>query len=61
MEQEYLKEKANCLRNEMNHLWGAIFITAGGAVGFTIIEHRTILITIYIILGIFLSIIFLND
>lgn len=38
MNDNYLREKANCLRNEMKHLWGAMFITGGGAIGFAVIE-----------------------
>ncbi len=41
MSDNYLREKANCLRNEMNHLWGAMFITGGGAIGFSIVEEKT--------------------
>lgn len=40
MDTSYLREKANCLRNEMNHIWGAIFIMGGGAIGFSIIAEK---------------------
>lgn len=40
MDTDYLKEKANCLRNEMNHLWTGMFITSGGAVGFLILQEK---------------------
>lgn len=60
MSKSYLKEKASCLRNEMNHLWGAIFIMGGGAIGFSIVEEKTILIYLYIIAGFFWAIVLFN-
>ena len=60
MDTSYLREKANCLRNEMNHIWGAIFIMGGGAIGFSIIAEKTLLIYFYIIAGFFLTIVFFN-
>ena len=60
MERDYLKEKANCLRNEMNHLWGAVFVTGGGSVGFSLISGKTLLSSMYLYLGILFSLIFLN-
>lgn len=56
MDTDYLKEKANCLRNEMSHLWTGTFITCGGAVGFSVFEQKSFLISLYIIIGIFLTI-----
>ena len=61
MEENYLKEKANCLRNEMNHIWGAIFIMGGGALGFSIVEEKSTLIYFYIIAGFFWALIFFNS
>lgn len=60
MEESYLKEKTNCLRNEMNHLWTGTFVTCGGAIGFSVFEPKNILVIIYIVLGIFLTTIFIN-
>lgn len=60
MDTSYLRGKANCLRNEMNHIWGAIFIMGGGAIGFSVFEPKNILVIIYIALGIFLTTIFIN-
>ena len=60
MDTDYLKEKANCLRNEMNHLWTGTFITCGGAVGFSVFEQKSFLISLYIITGIFLTTLFIN-
>ena len=60
MDTSYLREKANCLRNEMNHLWTGTFVTCGGAIGFSVFEPKNILVIIYIVLGIFLTTIFIN-
>lgn len=60
MDEIYLKEKANCLRNEMNHLWAGTFVTCGGAIGFSVLEQKTLLTFIFIVLGIFFTIIFIN-
>ena len=60
MEESYIKEKANSLRNEMNHIWGAIFVIGGGSVGFSIIENKTVLIYFFLILGIFWTVVFIN-
>ena len=60
MEESYLKEKANSIRNEMNQVWGAAFITGGGAFGLSIVENKTTWIIFLIILGIIWAIIFIN-
>jgi len=60
MNKDYLKEIINGLRNEMNHLWGSIFITGGGAIGFSTFENKTIWIKCCIALGFFFALIFLN-
>ena len=60
MNNNYLTEKANCLRNEMNHLWGAMFITGGGAIGFAVIETKNLWIYCFMILGALMAIVFLN-
>lgn len=60
MNENYLKEKANSLRNEMSHLWTAMFITGGGAIGFTIFEDKNALIIFYITVGIVLAIMCYN-
>ncbi|MCX4275419.1 MAG: hypothetical protein OSJ27_06520 [Candidatus Gastranaerophilales bacterium] len=31
-EEKQLSEKLNCIRNEMTHLWGSVFIIGGGSV-----------------------------
>ncbi len=30
-EEKQLSEKLNCIRNEMTHLWGSVFIIGGGS------------------------------
>lgn len=60
MNADYLKEKANCLRNEMNHLWTGMFITSGGAVGFSVLQEKDIWIYCFIVAGFFLASVFLN-
>lgn len=58
-EKEYLVEKLNSIRNEMSHLWGAIFVIGGGTFTFAVTEMTT-LKTIFIALGIPLAILFIN-
>lgn len=60
MDTSYLREKANCLRNEMNHIWGAIFIMGGGAIGFSVLQEKNMWIYAFIVTGFFLASVFLN-
>ena len=60
MEECYLKEKINSLRNEMNHVWGATFIIGGGTFGLSIIENKTVWIITLIILGAIWTVLFIN-
>lgn len=60
MNDNYLKEKANSIRNEMSHLWTAMFITGGGAIGFTVFENKNVMIIFYIVVGIILAIVCFN-
>jgi len=30
MDNDYIAEKLNSIRNEMSHLWGGAFVTGGG-------------------------------
>lgn len=32
MNNEYLSEKIGALKNEMSHIWGAVFVTGGGSI-----------------------------
>ena len=60
MEENYIKEKANSLRNEMNRLWTAMLVTAGGAIGFSVFEYKNFLVYLFIISGIIMTILFIN-
>lgn len=60
MGKDYLKEKVNSLRNEMNHVWGASFIMGSGTFGLSILENKTVWIITLIILGAIWTIIFIN-
>ena len=31
-------ERLNCIRNEMTHLWGGVFVTAGGSIALFLSE-----------------------
>lgn len=35
-----LTEKLNCIRNEMTHLWGSVFILGGGSISL-LLQHRS--------------------
>ena len=60
MDENYLKEKLNSIRSEMNHLWTGMLVTFGGAIGFMTVENMTILKLVFILLGIFMGILFIN-
>lgn len=60
MDESYLKEKANCIRNEMNHLWTGMIVTAGGATGFLIMQDKNFMIYSLMFIGFLLTLIFLN-
>ena len=60
MNDNYLKEKANSIRNEMNHLWTAMLVTGGGAIGFAIFEYKNFLIYLFLVLGIIMTLLFVN-
>lgn len=58
-EKEYLTEKLNSIRNEMSHLWGAVFVTGGGAITLFTTGYRNEKV-VFIILGLIFALIFLN-
>lgn len=60
MYKDYLKEKLNSLRTEMNHLWTGILITFGGTIGFITVENKTFLTYFFITLGAIFGLLFLN-
>ena len=40
MENIFEVEKLNSIRNEMTHLWGSVFVTAGG--GYSVVFEQSI-------------------
>jgi hypothetical protein len=56
---EYLIETLNSLRNEMSHIWGAVFVTGGGAITLFTTGYKGEKV-IFIVLGLFFAIIFMN-
>lgn len=60
MDKDYLKEKLNSIRSEMNHLWTGILVTFGGTIGFITVENKTLLTYFFIILGAIFGLLFLN-
>lgn len=58
-EKEYLVEKLNSIRNEMSHLWGAAFLMGGGAITLFTTGYSNEKL-IFIISGVFFSLIFAN-
>lgn len=64
MDEKYLTEKLNSIRNEMSHLWGTVFVTLGGA--FTLVSTpfsvvRLVLAFIsFCVTGIFINAYFLR-
>ena len=60
MDKDYLKEKLNSIRCEMNYLWTGELVTFGGAFSFSIIENKNIWIYFCIAAGIIIGLLFLN-
>lgn len=56
----YMTEKLNSIRNEMSHLWGGIFITGGGAITIILTTGWTTLQITFCILGVLMSVLFIN-
>lgn len=54
-----IQEKLNSIRNEMTHLWGSIFIVGGGSLAL-LLNNSGIKDYIIGIIGIFLTMIFIN-
>ena len=59
MEEIFEVEKLNCIRNEMTHLWGSIFVTSGGVIALVLSEFN-ILKLFFIIFGTLLSLVMIN-
>ena len=60
MDKEYLAEKLNSIRNELSHVWGGIFVIGGGAATLLSVSHWTIINMCLFIIGIILTITFIN-
>lgn len=54
-----LQEKLNCLRNEMTHLWGSVFVVSGGSIA-TILNKPNFFQCGLAIFGFILALCFLN-
>lgn len=59
MNNNYITEKIGAIKNEMSHIWGAIFVTGGGTATF-IFTDLTPLKIAFIVLGIYLTVLFIN-
>lgn len=52
-------EKLSCIRNEMTHLWGSIFIVGGGSIAL-VMNNPSISTYVIGFIGIIFAILFLN-
>jgi hypothetical protein len=55
----YLSEKIGAIKNEMSHIWGAIFVTGGGAITIAVTNFNILTLFLFIV-GVVLSVMFLN-
>ena len=55
----YNQELLSSIRNEMTHLWGAIFATSGGVIAL-ILGELNILKVFFVIFGTLLSLVMIN-
>ncbi len=53
-------EKLNCIRNEMTHLWGSIFITAGGTIALILESNKNSLVYLFIFAGFLFTLLLIN-
>ena len=53
-------EKLNCIRNEMTHLWGSIFITAGGTIALILESNKNQLVYLFIFAGFLFTLLLIN-
>ena len=60
MDKDFLKEKINSIRSEMNYFWTGILVTFGGAASFCTMEYKNTFTFIFIITGFTMSAIFIN-
>lgn len=59
MNSEYLVEKIGAVKNEMSHIWGGVFVTGGGSITLATTGLNALKWT-FIILGVLLTILFIN-
>lgn len=59
MNEIYINERLNCIRNEMSHLWGTVFVLGGGSIMliFNFVNTASIFLAIC---GLILSLLCLN-
>ena len=60
MDKIFEVEKLNSIRNEMTHLWGSIFVTAGGTIALILEKNKEFLVYIFIIAGCFFTLLLIN-
>ena len=53
-------ETLNCIRNEMTHLWGSIFITAGGTIALILESNKNPLVYLFIFAGFLFTLLLIN-
>lgn len=59
MDNDYLVEKIGAIKNEMSHIWGGVFVTGGGSITLATTGLNPLKWT-FIILGVLLTILFIN-
>jgi len=60
MKEIVLQEKLNSIRNEMSHLWGAMFIVGGGSLAM-LLNGSSVIYYILSFLGIIITLVFFNN
>lgn len=59
MNKDSLIEKIGAIKNEMSHIWGAIFVTGGGAITLMFTELSALKLA-FVVLGFLFAILFIN-
>lgn len=59
MNKECLTEKIGAIKNEMSHIWGGAFVIGGGTITFIFTESNNYK-WIFILIGIYFTILFIN-
>lgn len=60
MDENYCSEKFNSIRNEMSHIWGAIFVTGGGVATIFSVSNWTYQNIFLFIVGFIMTVMFVN-